>query len=136
MLPLDAQDDDLDLRVARQKVFARTAAYEAAIAHWFGGEVGDFPRPDDTAVKGHHLRYGENPGRGCAAFYVEPQRSIAALKQKGGRSLILSQSSRPDGALFATVPSKADCLRVVKHTTPGVLQRESSSRGLSEAPRV
>ena len=34
---LEAGDDDLDLRrLLAEKVFAHTAAYDAAIAYWFG----------------------------------------------------------------------------------------------------
>src|SRR6185503_21160206 len=70
---LDASDDDLDLRrLLAEKVFARTAAYDAAIAHWFGCER-DETFPEQVSIplqKETGLRYGENPGQ-RAAFYVE-----------------------------------------------------------------
>src|SRR6185503_14323938 len=70
---LEASDDDLDLRrLLAEKVFARTAAYDAAIAHWFGCLRSEI-FPDRIAMpllKESSLRYGENPGQ-RAAFYVE-----------------------------------------------------------------
>ena len=69
---LQASDDDLDLRkLLAEKVFARTAAYDAAIARWFGSERSEtFPdRIALTLERATTLRYGENPGQ-SAAFYV------------------------------------------------------------------
>ncbi len=70
---LEAKDDDLDLRrLLAEKVFARTASYDAAIAYWFGCERAEiFPdRISIPLLKESALRYGENPGQ-RAAFYVE-----------------------------------------------------------------
>ncbi|HMG13689.1 MAG TPA: bifunctional phosphoribosylaminoimidazolecarboxamide formyltransferase/IMP cyclohydrolase, partial [Gemmatimonadaceae bacterium] len=68
---LEAKDDDIDLRrLLAEKVFARTAAYDAAIAYWFGCERSEV-FPDSIAIplqKESSLRYGENPGQ-RAAFY-------------------------------------------------------------------
>src|SRR4051794_9718700 len=53
------------------KAFARTAAYDAAIANWFQAQVEDERAPTFRAVGGvlaEALRYGENPHQ-AAAFY-------------------------------------------------------------------
>src|SRR5258708_6600756 len=52
------------------KAYARTAAYDAAIANWFSAELAD-PAPAYRVVAGRlaeALRYGENPHQ-TAAFY-------------------------------------------------------------------
>ena len=54
------------------KVYAHTAAYDAAIAAWFAEQEGErFPaRLALTGERAQALRYGENPDQ-RAAFYVE-----------------------------------------------------------------
>jgi phosphoribosylaminoimidazolecarboxamide formyltransferase / IMP cyclohydrolase len=119
---LEAQDDDLDLRKRlAEKVFARTAAYDAAIAYWFGCERAEV-FPDELTMsieRAATLRYGENPGQ-RAAFYIERQHDgIAALAQKGGKELSFNNLLDLEGALFATDPFADEiCCAIVKHTTP------------------
>src|SRR6185436_4894883 len=119
---LEAKDDDLDLRrLLAEKVFARTAAYDAAIAYWFGCERHEI-FPDRISIplrKEASLRYGENPGQ-RAAFYVERRNDgIAALEQKGGKELSFNNLLDLEGALFATDPFQDEtCCAIVKHTTP------------------
>ena len=119
---LEAGDDDLDLRrLLAEKVFARTAAYDAAIAYWFGSERSDI-FPERIAIpleRATMLRYGENPGQ-RAAFYVERNKDgIAALEQKGGKELSFNNLLDLEGALFATDPFEGEiACAIVKHTTP------------------
>lgn len=119
---LEASDDDLDLRrLLAEKVFAHTAAYDAAIARWFSKERGEvFPDHIEISLERHStLRYGENPGQ-RAAFYVEPSHNgIASLTQKGGKELSFNNLLDLEGALLATDPFSNDiCCAIVKHTTP------------------
>jgi phosphoribosylaminoimidazolecarboxamide formyltransferase/IMP cyclohydrolase len=119
---LEAGDDDVDLRrLLAEKVFARTAAYDAAIAYWFGCERSEvFPeRLSIPLQKEANLRYGENPGQ-RAAFYVERRNDgIAALTQRGGKELSFNNLLDLEGALFATDPFVDEvCCAIVKHTTP------------------
>jgi phosphoribosylaminoimidazolecarboxamide formyltransferase/IMP cyclohydrolase len=119
---LQAGDDDLDLRrLLAEKVFSRTAAYDAAISYWFGCQRSEI-FPDRIAIplqKETALRYGENPGQ-RAAFYVERKGDgIAALQQKGGKELSFNNLLDLEGALFATDPFAGEtCCAIVKHTTP------------------
>jgi phosphoribosylaminoimidazolecarboxamide formyltransferase/IMP cyclohydrolase len=119
---LEAKDDDVDLRrLLAEKVFARTAAYDAAIAYWFGCLRSDI-FPDRISIpleKETSLRYGENPGQ-RAAFYVERQHDgIAALEKKGGKELSFNNLLDLEGALFATDPFADEiACAIVKHTTP------------------
>jgi phosphoribosylaminoimidazolecarboxamide formyltransferase/IMP cyclohydrolase len=122
---LQAKDDDLDLRrLLAEKVFARTAAYDAAIAYWFSCEREEtFPdRLALTLERATTLRYGENPGQ-RAAFYVErPGEGIGALVQKGGKELSFNNLLDLEGALFASDPFAGEtCCAIVKHTTPSGL---------------
>jgi phosphoribosylaminoimidazolecarboxamide formyltransferase/IMP cyclohydrolase len=119
---LEAKDDDLDLRrLLAEKVFERTAAYDAAIARWFARERSE-TFPDSIAIpleRETTLRYGENPGQ-RAAFYVERHKEgIAALEKKGGKELSFNNLLDLEGALFATDPFQGEtCCAIVKHTTP------------------
>jgi phosphoribosylaminoimidazolecarboxamide formyltransferase/IMP cyclohydrolase len=119
---LEAGDDDFDLRrLLAEKAFARTAAYDAAIAYWFGCERSEI-FPERIAIpleRATMLRYGENPGQ-RAAFYVERRKDgIAALEQKGGKELSFNNLLDLEGALFATDPFEGEiACAIVKHTTP------------------
>jgi phosphoribosylaminoimidazolecarboxamide formyltransferase/IMP cyclohydrolase len=119
---LEAKDDDLDLRrLLAEKVFERTAAYDAAIAHWFACERQE-TFPDRIAIPLHReatLRYGENPGQ-RAAFYVERANDgLAALAKLGGKELSFNNLLDLEGALIATDPFGDEiCCAIVKHTTP------------------
>jgi phosphoribosylaminoimidazolecarboxamide formyltransferase / IMP cyclohydrolase len=119
---LEAKDDDLDLRrLLAEKVFERTVAYDAAIAHWFARERSE-TFPDSISIpleRESTLRYGENPGQ-RAAFYVEHHNDgIAGLEKKGGKELSFNNLLDLEGALFATDPFQGEtCCAIVKHTTP------------------
>jgi phosphoribosylaminoimidazolecarboxamide formyltransferase/IMP cyclohydrolase len=134
----DARSDDHALRrELAGKVYAHTAAYDAAIASWFAAQRGDrFP---ETAAVGLHraqtLRYGENPGQE-AAFYVEsPGAGLAGLRQLGGKELSFNNLLDLEGALIATDPFAGEsCCAIVKHTTPcGLAVGESALEAYRKA---
>ncbi len=119
---LEAADDDLDLRrLLAGKVFAHTAAYDAAISTWFATQRGEvFPEHMTFGLeRAQTLRYGENPDQ-RAAFYVErPGGGIAALQQRGGKELSFNNLLDLEGALLATDPfGEQVACAIVKHTTP------------------
>lgn len=103
------------------KVFAHTAAYDAAIAAWFAAQRGDeFPEHLTLAFERRQaLRYGENPEQ-KAAFYVEERGAgLAALEQRGGKELSFNNLLDLEGALLALDPFGNECAcAIVKHTTP------------------
>jgi phosphoribosylaminoimidazolecarboxamide formyltransferase/IMP cyclohydrolase len=122
LLALEAADDDLDLRrLLAGKVFAHTAAYDAAISAWFAAQRGElFPERMTLALeRAQTLRYGENPDQ-RAAFYVErPGGGLASLEQRGGKELSFNNLLDLEGALLATDPFGAEAAcAIVKHTTP------------------
>ncbi len=121
---LESGDDDPDLRrLLAGKVFAHTAAYDAAIANWFSAARGD-PFPERLTLsyeRGQSLRYGENPDQ-RAAFYVEqPGAGLAGLHQYGGKELSFNNLLDLEGALISADPFRAVgevCCAIIKHTTP------------------
>jgi phosphoribosylaminoimidazolecarboxamide formyltransferase/IMP cyclohydrolase len=109
------------------KAFEHTAAYDGAIANYFGmivenGKPEGFPRTINLQFKkAQALRYGENPHQ-SAAFYVEAsakEASIATAKQLQGKELSYNNIGDADAALecvkqFDTAPA---CV-IVKHANP------------------
>ena len=104
-----------------EKVYAHTAAYDAAIASWFASQRGDrFPeRLTLSFERAQTLRYGENPGQ-AAAFYTERAGSgLSALQQKGGKELSFNNLLDLEGAMLALDPFTGEtACAIVKHTTP------------------
>jgi phosphoribosylaminoimidazolecarboxamide formyltransferase/IMP cyclohydrolase len=104
-----------------EKVYAHTAAYDAAISGWFAAQRGDrFPERLTLAFERvQALRYGENPGQG-AAFYVERAGGgLGALKQHGGKELSFNNLLDLEGAMLAIDPfGREVACAIIKHTTP------------------
>ncbi|MDA1081963.1 MAG: bifunctional phosphoribosylaminoimidazolecarboxamide formyltransferase/IMP cyclohydrolase [Gemmatimonadetes bacterium] len=117
-----APADIADLRrELAAKVYAHTAAYDAAIAAWFATQRED-QFPEQLALsfaRKQLLRYGENPEQ-KAAFYIEgPGAGLSALVQHGGKELSFNNLLDLEGALLALDPFGDECAcAIVKHTTP------------------
>jgi phosphoribosylaminoimidazolecarboxamide formyltransferase/IMP cyclohydrolase len=124
---LGAERDDPALRrELAAKVFAHTAAYDAAIASWFAAQREElFPQRLTIALeRAQSLRYGENPQQ-KAAFYVErPGAGLAGLRQRGGKELSFNNLLDLEGALLAAEQFPTEgaqpqvCCAIIKHTTP------------------
>lgn len=117
----DGSDASEMRRDLAEKVYAHTAAYDAAIAGWFARQRGErFPERLTLAFeRAQALRYGENPGQ-SAAFYVErPGAGLAALRQHGGKELSFNNLLDLEGAMLAIDPfAEETACAIVKHTTP------------------
>ncbi len=102
------------------EAFARTAAYDAAIASWFAGQIGkDYP-PLLTlsGTLRQTLRYGENPHQ-SAAFYVAGTRpGVATARQVGGKELSYNNLADTDAAFEAVAEFAAPTVVIVKHANP------------------
>ncbi len=124
-LVLEAMRDGGDATELRrdlaEKVYAHTAAYDAAIAAWFAAQREDkFPeRLAMSFERVQTLRYGENPGQ-AAAFYVERAGAgLGALKQHGGKELSFNNLLDLEGAMLAIDPfGEETACAIIKHTTP------------------
>ena len=110
---------DTRRRLAAQ-AFATTAAYEAAIARWFG-ERETFP---DTLVvsfsKALDLPYGENPHQ-RAAYYVERglrRHLLSMVEQVHGRELSFNNLNDLDAARLVAREFTVPACAIVKHANP------------------
>src|SRR5699024_8184343 len=107
------------------KAFEHTAAYDGAIANYFGQKVEggskNFPRTMNLHfVKAQELRYGENPHQ-ASAFYREtaPQEaSIATAQQLQGKELSYNNIADTDAALECVKQFTAPACVIVKHANP------------------
>ena len=114
------------------KAFARTAAYDAAIANWFAQELDDVA-PDYRAFGGRlieRLRYGENPHQ-SAAFYRAPavRFGVATARQAQGKQLSYNNINDTDAAYECVAefdPKRSAACAIIKHANPcGVAEGES-----------
>src|SRR6202012_3497234 len=100
--------------------YARTAAYDAAIAAWFAEQRGD-TFPVRLALAGtlrQTLRYGENPHQ-SAAFYVSGDRpGIATAAQVGGKELSYNNLNDTDAAFECVAEFEAPTIAIIKHANP------------------
>jgi phosphoribosylaminoimidazolecarboxamide formyltransferase/IMP cyclohydrolase len=100
--------------------YARTAAYDAAIAAWFAGQAG-VAFPPLMTVSGRlaqTLRYGENPHQ-QAAFYVNGARAgIASARQVQGKELSYNNLNDTDAAFECVAEFEAPAVVIVKHANP------------------
>ncbi|MCJ2067278.1 bifunctional phosphoribosylaminoimidazolecarboxamide formyltransferase/IMP cyclohydrolase [Methylobacterium sp. J-030] len=137
---------DMRRRLA-QKAFARTAAYDAAIANWMAGRFGaDEPAPF-RAVGGslaQALRYGENPHQ-AAAFYRapgKPRAGVATARQLQGKDLSYNNFNDTDAAYECVAefdPTRTAAVAIIKHANPcgvaeGASLLEAYERALSCDP--
>ncbi len=135
-----------DLRKAlAAKAYARTAAYDAAIANWFAGVIED-DAPEYRAFGGKlalALRYGENPHQ-SAAFYRggAARPGVATARQAQGKQLSYNNINDTDAAYECVAEfdarRTAACV-IVKHANPcgvaeGASLREAYAKALACDP--
>jgi len=107
------------------KAYEHTAAYDGAIANYFGKQVPggseDFPRTFNTQfTKAQEMRYGENPHQ-KAAFYVEAypaEACIATARQIQGKELSYNNVADTDAALECVKNFQQPACVIVKHANP------------------
>ncbi len=101
--------------------YARTAAYDAAVAAWFAAQEGqDFPsRLTVSGTLREVLRYGENPHQ-RAAFYTggTARPGIATARQVQGKELSYNNLNDTDAAFEAVAEFDAPAVVIVKHANP------------------
>jgi phosphoribosylaminoimidazolecarboxamide formyltransferase/IMP cyclohydrolase len=107
------------------KAYEHTAAYDGAIANYFGRRVpggnADFPRTFNTQFhKAQDMRYGENSHQ-KSAFYTEknpPKGSIATAVQLQGKELSYNNIADTDAALETVKQFSQPACVIVKHANP------------------
>ena len=121
------------------KVFAHTAAYDAAIHGYLTKDAPGWPERITLALdRRQELRYGENPHQ-AAALYAASEPGIRDLQQLHGKELSFNNLLDVDAAVAAVAPwagSDAVACAIIKHTTPcgialGRSPREAYERALA-----
>ncbi|HLB82348.1 MAG TPA: bifunctional phosphoribosylaminoimidazolecarboxamide formyltransferase/IMP cyclohydrolase [Gemmatimonadales bacterium] len=121
------------------KVFAHTAAYDAAIHGYLTKDAPEWPERITLALeRRQELRYGENPHQ-AAALYASPEPGIRDLEQLHGKELSFNNLLDVDASVAAVAPwagSDAAACAIIKHTTPcgialGRSPREAYERALA-----
>jgi len=101
--------------------YARTAAYDAAIAAWLAAQQGE-TFPPVLALAGRlrqRLRYGENPHQE-AAFYTggEMRRGVATAQQIQGKELSFNNFNDTDAAFELVAEFAEPAVAIIKHANP------------------
>ena len=123
------------------KAYEHTAAYDGAIANYFGCMVSggneNFPRTYNIQVtKAQDMRYGENPHQNSAFYIDQPPKpaTIASATQIQGKALSFNNIADTDAALETVkLFNNAACV-IVKHANPcGVAEASSLSEAYERA---
>jgi phosphoribosylaminoimidazolecarboxamide formyltransferase/IMP cyclohydrolase len=106
------------------RAYARTAAYDAAIAGWFAGVLGEaFPaRFSIAGARIQTMRYGENPHQ-AAAFYRsgEGRLGVTTARVIQGKELSYNNVADTDAAFELVAefdPAKHAAVAIIKHANP------------------
>jgi phosphoribosylaminoimidazolecarboxamide formyltransferase / IMP cyclohydrolase len=120
------------------EAYARTAAYDAAIAEWFAERRGEqFPRR--LAIAGtlrQSLRYGENPHQAAAFYVTGERRGVATAVQVQGKELSYNNLNDTDAAFECVAEFDVPTVAIIKHANPcGVASADSLAEGWDRAFR-
>jgi phosphoribosylaminoimidazolecarboxamide formyltransferase/IMP cyclohydrolase len=121
-----ARDGEVSLATRRRlaaEAFARTAAYDRAIADFFAGELsqGPFaPTLNLTLRLKSELRYGENPHQRAAVYREVGARgpSVVTARQLNGKELSYNNLLDLDSALGIVRGFSQPAASVIKHNNP------------------
>lgn len=118
---LDAGGTSLPLRQAwAAAAYARTAAYDSAIAAWFAAQQGT-AFPQRLTVSGtlrQTLRYGENPHQQAALYASGTRPGVASAQQVQGKELSFNNLNDTDAAFECVAEFAAPAIVIVKHANP------------------
>jgi phosphoribosylaminoimidazolecarboxamide formyltransferase/IMP cyclohydrolase len=122
------------------KVFAHTAAYDAAILKYLTRGADELPPALAVVLsQQQRLRYGENPHQ-RAALYASDEPGIRDLRQLHGKELSFNNLLDLDAALMAVAlwTDRPACA-IIKHTTPcgialGRSAKDAYARALATDP--
>lgn len=103
------------------KAFARTAAYDAAIAGWFEAEAGE-PFPENLVIAARRrqaMRYGENPHQAAALYTTgELRPGVASAEQIQGKELSFNNLNDTDAAYELIAEFDRPAVAIIKHANP------------------
>ncbi len=100
--------------------YARTAAYDAAVAGWFAREAGETlpERIAISATRRQLLRYGENPHQQAALYATDGRPGVVQARQVQGRERSYNTLNDTDAALDCAAAFDRPCVVIVKHANP------------------
>jgi phosphoribosylaminoimidazolecarboxamide formyltransferase/IMP cyclohydrolase len=107
-------------RALSAAAFARTAAYDAAIADWWAQQQHD-PLPARFALAGtrrQSLRYGENPHQQAAFYATDARPGVATAVQAQGKELSYNNLNDTDAAYECAAEFDGPAVVIVKHANP------------------
>lgn len=120
------------------EAFARTAAYDAAIASWFADQEGVVfpPRLTLSGIRAQTLRYGENPHQEAAFYVTEARPGVATAVQVQGKPLSYNNIADTDAAYDCVAEFDGPAIVIVKHANPcGVAVAPSLAEAWDKALR-
>jgi len=108
------------------RAFARTAAYDGAIAAWFASQNGAGETwPARKLIAGQlqqTMRYGENPHQDAALYvFPHPRPGVATARQLQGKELSYNNIADTDAALELVAefdPAQSAAVAIIKHANP------------------
>ncbi len=121
---LEAYDGKTSLQLRRRlaaTAYARTAAYDAAIAGWLASELGPaFPRRLTIAGTAPTiLRYGENPHQQAAVYRTgDPRPGVTSAEQLQGKELSYNNLNDTDAAFELVSEFEEPTIAIIKHANP------------------
>lgn len=101
--------------------FAKTAAYDAAIAAWFAEQEGDLlpERLTVSARRQQITRYGENPHQQAAFYTIGKARpGVATAEKVQGKELSYNNIADADAAFELVAEFDEPALAIIKHANP------------------
>ena len=100
------------------RVFARTAAYDQAIADWMAGD--EFGESMTLAGRRlQNLRYGENPHQKAALYAAGSARpGVAGATQMQGKPLSYNNLNDTDAAFELAAEFHEPTIAIIKHANP------------------
>jgi len=119
--------------------YARTAAYDSAIAGWFAGQNDDAlpSRYSFSGTRAQLMRYGENPHQ-SAAFYTtaDTRPGIATAEQLQGKELSYNNLNDTDAAFELVAEFDQPAVAIIKHANPcGVALGDNLAAAYAKALR-
>jgi len=130
---------DLRKRLAA-RAFGRTAAYDAAIAGWFGATLRDWfpPRLSVAGERIQTMRYGENPHQFAAFYRTGDERpGVSTARVVQGKELSYNNVADTDAAFELVAefdPAVEAAVAIIKHANPcGVATGRTSAEAYKRA---
>jgi phosphoribosylaminoimidazolecarboxamide formyltransferase/IMP cyclohydrolase len=104
------------------EAYARTAAYDTAIAGWMAGRRGDAV-PATLGIAGRlvqKLRYGENPHQEAGFYAIQADRraGVATATQLQGKELSYNNINDTDAAFECVAEFEVPAVAIIKHANP------------------